>query len=74
MRHVSGCHGFFGPKTGTFAAALRSGVPQVITPVFILDMGELAESVDVSDIFFFFLLGEGEGRVRGGGRGGGVDF
>ena len=30
--------------------------------------------VDVSDIFYFFLLGEGEGGVRGAGRGGGVGF
>ena len=30
--------------------------------------------VDVSDIFYFFLLGEGEGRVRGAGRGGGLIF
>ena len=30
--------------------------------------------VDVSDIFFFFLLGRGEGRVRGAGRGGGFGF
>ena len=29
---------------------------------------------DVSDIFYFFLLGEGEGGVRGAGRGGGVGF
>ena len=27
--------------------------------------------VDVSDIFYFFLLGEGEGGVRGAGREGG---
>ena len=30
--------------------------------------------VDVSDIFYFFLLGEGEGRVRGAGRGGRLIF
>ena len=30
--------------------------------------------VDVSDIFNFFLLGEGEGGVRGAGRGGGLIF
>ena len=31
---------------------------------------------DVSDIFYFFLLGEGEGGARGAGRGGGggIDF
>ena len=30
--------------------------------------------VDVSNIFYFFLLGGGEGGVRGAGRGGGGDF
>ena len=29
---------------------------------------------DVSDIFYFFLLGEGEGRVRGRREGGGCRF
>ena len=30
--------------------------------------------VDASGIFYFFLLGEGEGGVRGDGRGGGIGF
>ena len=30
--------------------------------------------MDVSDIFYFFLLGEGEGGVRGGGEGGDFRF
>ena len=30
--------------------------------------------VDVSDIFYFFLRGRGEGGVRGARRGGGDDF
>ena len=30
--------------------------------------------MDVSDIFYFFLRGEGEGGVRGARRGGGIHF
>ena len=30
--------------------------------------------MDVSDIFYFFLLGEGEGGVRGAEVGGGIGF
>ena len=39
-----------------------------------LPMRSNSSLVDVSDIFFFFLLGDGEGGVRGAGGGRGIGF
>ena len=47
--------------------------PEVLKPPTIHHVHKL-NLVDVSDIFYYFLLGEGQGGVRGAGRGGGAVF
>ena len=51
-------------------------ITKIIVPrnYFVIVMARMVHLVDVSDIFYFFLVGEGEGGVRGARKGGGLFF